>query len=549
MKQLLVLLFLFPIVSEAQNKKEKRAIEAQKKVDQQIIQNLKNHVQYLADDKLQGRRTGTQGELLAMLYISEQFKDIGLQPKGTAGYVQSFAIDEGKTIDPTSTVSLDGKVLQLNTEFIPMSYSATKAVKGSSAIGLREATQPWYLDLKEMLETNASNPHFDIDAEIKKEIAKLAGRGATALLVYNSSAVVDNVNFNAKDKTPTSTIPVVYITKPAYKKYLSDPFATLDIAIKIGFTSKKKTGNNVIGYIDNGAAQTIVIGAHYDHLGLGEDANALDTIKGIHNGADDNASGTAAMIELARLLVAQPAKTHNYLFIAFSGEELGLLGSKYWLENPTVKVNTNYMINLDMVGRYDATKALTVGGYGTSPEWSNIFTAVNDKSISIKFDSTGGGPSDHASFYRKNIPVLFFFTGSHADYHKVSDDFDKINYDGQLQIVKLISRIINATETKGKLAFTKTAEPKIGATKLPVTLGVIPDYSYSGTGLRIDGVSPQKLAEKIGLKAGDILTRLGDHNITDITTYMTALGSFKKGDKTSLRILRGKEQKDFDVEF
>ena len=549
MKNYILLLLLIPVLTQAQNKKERKVIEAQKKADQQIIQNLRGHVQYLADDKLMGRRTGTPGEILAMLYISEQFKSIGLQPKGTAGYVQSFTIDEGKVIDPTTSLSIDGKPLLLNTEFIPLAFSATKPTKGSSAIGLREANQPWYFDLKEVLEANTSNPHFDVEAELKKEAAKLAARGATGLLVYNTTSLADNLSYNAKDKSAAATIPIIYVTKAGYTKYLSDPFATLDLAMKVAFTGKKKSGNNVVGYIDNGAPQTIIIGAHYDHLGLGEDANALDTIKGIHNGADDNASGTSAMIELARMLTINKSKTHNFLFAAFSGEELGLIGSKYWLENPTVNINTNYMINLDMVGRYDAAKALTIGGYGTSPEWSGIFTAINDKSLNIKFDSTGGGPSDHASFYRKNIPVLFFFTGSHADYHKVSDDWDKINYDGQFQIVKLISRIIAATETKGKLAFLKTSEPTMGATKLPVTLGVIPDYSYSGSGLRIDGVSPQKTAEKIGLKAGDVLIRLGEYKITDINAYMQALGKFKKGDKTALRIMRVKEEKEFAVEF
>jgi membrane-associated protease RseP (regulator of RpoE activity) len=202
-----------------------------------------------------------------------------------------------------------------------------------------------------------------------------------------------------------------------------------------------------------------------------------------------------------------------------------------------------------MVGRYDAARMLTIGGYGTSPEWSSIFTSLNEKSLAIKFDSTGGGPSDHASFYRKNIPVLFFFTGSHSDYHKVTDDADKINYDAQLQIVKLINRIILATENKPKLAFTKTAEPKAAATNFSVSLGVIPDYSYSGGGLRIDGVTPQKTAEKIGLKAGDVLISLGDHKIKDMNSYMQALSKFKKGDKTTVRISRANQEKEFAVEF
>jgi hypothetical protein len=549
MKKLLVLFILIPALSQAQSKKEKKAIEAQKKVDQQIIQNLKSHVQYLADDKLQGRRTGTPGEALAMQYISEQFKNVGLQPKGTTSYFQAFTIDEGRHIDPATMFSIDGKQLQLNTEYFPLTFSASSTIKGSSAIGLREAGQPWYFDMKELLEAHTSNPKYSPEEDIKKEAAKLASRKATALIVYNSGNLDDKLSYSTKDKPTPSPIPIIYVTKAGYKKYLSDPFATLDLSMKVAFYEKKKTGNNVVGYIDNGAPQTIIIGAHYDHLGFGEDANALDTIKAVHNGADDNASGVAAMIELARMLATTKSKTQNFLFIAFSGEELGLIGSKYWLENPTTTLNANYMINMDMVGRYEAAKMLTVGGYGTSPEWATIFTSVNDKSLALRFDSSGGGPSDHASFYRKNIPVLFFFTGSHPDYHKVTDDWDKINFEGQLQIVKLINRVIQATENRPKLAFAKTAEPKAGPTQFSVSLGVIPDYSFTSGGLRIDGVSPQKIAEKIGLKAGDVLLRLGDHKINDMNSYMQALGKFKKGDKTTVRISRAKEEKEFAVEF
>jgi hypothetical protein len=549
MKKLLVLLVLIPVLSQSQSKKERKAIEVQKKADQQIIQNLKNHVQYLADDKLQGRRMGTPGEALAMQYISEQFKTVGLQPKGTTGYFQAFTIDEGTHIDPATMLSIDGKQLELNKEFFPLTFSSSNTIKGSSAIGLREAGQPWYFDIKELLETHASNSNYNPEEDIRKEAAKLASRKATALLVYNSSSLSDKLSFSTKEKPTPSAIPVLYVTKAGYKKYLSDPFATLNLSMKVAFFDKKKSGNNVIGYIDNAAPHTVIIGAHYDHLGLGEDANALDTIKEVHNGADDNASGVAAMIELARMLTTTKSKTHNFLFISFSGEELGLIGSKYWLDNPTTTLNANYMINMDMVGRYDAAKMLTIGGYGTSPEWSGIFTSINEKTLAIRFDSTGGGPSDHASFYRKDIPVLFFFTGNHPDYHKVTDDWDKINYEGQLQIVKLINRIIQATENKPKLAFEKTSEPKNSPAQFSVSLGVIPDYSFSGVGLRIDGVSPQKTAEKIGLKAGDVLLKLGAHKISDMNSYMQALGKFKKGDKTTVRILRAKEEKEFAVEF
>jgi Zn-dependent M28 family amino/carboxypeptidase len=210
----------------------------------------------------------------------------------------------------------------------------------------------------------------------------------------------------------------------------------------------------VIGYIDKGASTTVILGAHFDHLGYGEDGNSMLRTKEhlIHNGADDNASGTAALIELGRLLKNSKLDRNNYLFIAFSGEELGLFGSKYFVENPTVSLNNiNYMINMDMVGRLnDSTRVLTIGGYGTSPEWSSLINTKNKKpSFVIKVDSSGTGPSDHTSFYRKDIPVLFFFTGLHADYHKPTDDFDKINYKGELEVVNYIYSIIEK-EKQGK---------------------------------------------------------------------------------------------------
>ncbi len=332
-------------------------------------------------------------------------------------------------------------------------------------------------------------------------------------------------------------------------QHFTDPSATLQVDITVRLTEKKRPATNVAAFINNGAANTIVIGAHYDHLGFNEDKNALDTGHVIHNGADDNASGTAALLEIARLLQQKSPVHNNYLFLHFSGEELGLLGSKYWIENPTMTGSINYMINMDMVGRYDTSHKLTVGGYGTSSKWSNIWKAINTP-LAVKFDSTGSGPSDHASFYRAGIPVQFFFTGSHPDYHKASDDADKINYEATAQIVTLAYQIMGITDSLPKLDFIKTTEPQMGrSTKFTVSLGVIPDYGYSGTGMRIDGVSPGKLAEKLGLKAGDILLQLGDYKFVDVNSYMQTLSKFKKGDQTELRIKRGAEEISIPVAF
>ena len=456
MKKLLLLLALAPTLLIAQSKKQRKALAEQQKVGQAVINNLRAHVQYLADDKLEGRSTGSAGENMAMEYISNQFKLTGLQPKGTNGYVQQFNIPEGKQIDSTTFLSLDGARLVLNKDYIPLAFSAPKSLKGMPAMALREKGVPWFFDAKDLLDANAANASFNMNDAIRKEAARSASKGATGLFVYNSSNVAGNIRFDNKDTAQPSSIPVVYILPDGYKKYFADHSQVLDIELNVAFREKNRSGHNVIGYIDNGAPTAVVIGAHYDHLGLGEDANASDTGKIIHNGADDNASGTSLLIEVAKMLKSSKAKTNNYLFIAFSGEEIGSLGSKSWLENPTITLPINYMVNLDMVGRYDASKKLSVSGYGSSPLWPQAITALNDKTLQLKLDSTAGTLGDHLSFYRKNIPVLFLNTGTHNDFHRATDDADKINYDGLLNIARYLTRIIEFTDGRGKLAFAKS---------------------------------------------------------------------------------------------
>ena len=548
MKKLLIVVLLFASGVHAQSKRKKRL--ADEKANLELVANLKKHVQYLADDKLEGRRTGTKGEELALQYIIQQYQQIGLEARGKNGFVQTFEINEGKQITPANSLIINGHSLIQNIEYFPLTFSAQKFIKGNPAMALNERGQPWFKDLKEVLEENKTNPHFDIDEAIKKEALVDASRGAIALFLYNSSSITDNVQFNKRDTTKSITIPVVYITKSGFQHYFFDNAASLDLTLNVEIVDKKRTASNIIGFINHHAATTVILGAHYDHLGYGEDNNALDTGHIIHNGADDNASGTAALIELTKMLKKESPKNNNYLIIHFSAEELGLFGSKFWLDSPTVSITANYMLNMDMVGRYDTSHKLTIGGYGTSPTWGSYFASLTNEKLIVKFDSSGSGPSDHASFYRKDMPVLFFFTGSHSDYHKATDDWDKINYDGEKNIVNYIYQLISVNDAKGKLVFTKTREQQGGrSTKFKVSLGVIPDYGFSGTGLRIDGVSPGKLAEKIGLQTGDILLQLGDFKFVDIHCYMGSLGKFDKGDKAKLRILRGKEEKIFDIQF
>ncbi|MFM2327549.1 MAG: hypothetical protein RIR31_1751 [Bacteroidota bacterium] len=525
-----------------------------KKADKVIVTNLQTHIGYLADDKLEGRRTGTAGEKLAYEYISNEFKKNGLTAKGDKGsFVQEFEVNEGKQINPSTHFIINGFDLELENEYFPFIFSANAALEAAPSMALKESGTVWFWDIKEKLEENKTNPHFDLTDAIKTKVNDVAIKGATGLIIYNTSAITDDLKFEPKAKTETLKIPVVYVTSTIKKKYLYDETAMLDIKLKVDIGDKKRMGHNVVGYIDNAAANTIILGAHYDHLGYGEDHNSLysGAMPQIHNGADDNASGTAALIELTKLLKASKFKNNNYLFVSFSGEELGLFGSKFFTEHSPVNLTTaNYMINMDMVGRLnDSTHGLTIGGYGTSPAWGQLLTE-KDKFFTIKFDSSGTGPSDHTSFYRKDIPVLFFFTGVHSDYHKPGDDADKINYNGELQIVKYVYNIIDVADKKGKLAFAKTKESaSTGKSSFKVTLGIMPDYTYSGSGVRVDGVSEGKIAQKAGIKAGDVVTQLGDIKFTDVQSYMGALGKFNKGEATKVKVKRGNEELVFDIIF
>jgi hypothetical protein len=320
-------------------------------------------------------------------------------------------------------------------------------------------------------------------------------------------------------------------------------------------TGKEGTTSNVIGFIDNGAANTVVIGAHYDHLGLGNEGSSLDAnpANKIHNGADDNASGTAGVIELARYFQSNKTKeATNFLFICFSGEELGLLGSKYFTEHATVDLSKiTYMINMDMVGRLDpVSHGLAVSGSGTSAVWEPLLQNLSIDKVKIKTDSSGIGPSDHSSFYLKNIPALHFFTGSHSDYHKPSDDADKINYAGEKEVLNVIISLIEQLNGQPKLNFLTTKNKSMGAARsFKVTLGVMPSYSSKEEGLEVDGVSEGKPAQKAGIQTHDVIVQLGELPIKDINAYMEALGKFEKGQTIAVKVKRGKEVVTLSLTF
>ncbi len=382
---------------------------------------------------------------------------------------------------------------------------------------------------------------------IKKHISflasdKLKGRGTSS----PEEIMAANYIAGQFKKCGLSSFNGSYLKSFVYKKN-TNPHDTSLIDIK------EKSANNVVGFLDNKAPYTIVIGAHYDHLGLGHDHNSLDANPDgkIHNGADDNASGTSGVIELAKYFSSnKKTEPYNFLFICFSGEELGLLGSKKYCDNPDIEMaKINYMVNMDMIGRLsDSTKKLVVYGVGTSPVFVPLIDSIRTK-FSIKKDSSGIGPSDQTSFYLKDVPVLHFFTGQHSDYHKPSDDTEKINSEGEAMVLDYIATIIEKTFRYSKLTFLKTRNPDTGKSSFKVTMGVMPDYTFEGEGMRIDGVSDNKPAFKAGLKKGDVVKKLGEHSFKDVQGYMKALSNFKKGDSTTVEVQRGSELKVMNITF
>ncbi len=311
---------------------------------------------------------------------------------------------------------------------------------------------------------------------------------------------------------------------------------------------KKMTGTNVVGYIENNQEETIIIGAHYDHIGFGNFGSLYDGEKEIHNGADDNASGVSILINLIEGV--KTITNYNYLFIAFSGEEHGLFGSSYYAKNPTINLEkVRYMINFDMVGRLNEDRTLAINGIGTSKEWEDLINEANEFNLKLKTTESGIGPSDHTSFYLQNIPAIHFFTGQHSDYHKPSDDVDKINFEGMYTIYKYVQTIITKSTEIENFSFQETKSDSRTTPQFNVTLGVMPDYLFDGEGMKIDGISKGKTAAKYGILKGDIVIQMGNIEVKNMMNYMEALSQFNKGDSTRVKLYRDSKIIEVDIIF
>lgn len=446
MKYMLLVLFISPIFLPAQSKKQRKAIEAQQKADQAIINNLKSHFQYLS--------TAANSKEKAAEYISNQFKSTGLQPKGTSSYYQPFKVQDGKQIAPGTLLKINNKLLEPGKDYVPLAYSAEKSVSGMPAMALREKGVPWFLDIKDWLEDNGKTGDLNFDEAVQKEAVKFAAKGATALFVYNSGNTIDKLAFNKNDNSTSSTIPVIYISPQGYKKFLSDNSELLDIELNVAFKESVFDVTNVVGYIDNKAPSTIIITSPFEKINLNED-NSLAIDSTAQGNSGNSVIGASMLIELAKILLSSKAKTNNYLFIATGGTKGGEPGIKYFIDNPTINTASNYLVNIDGTGSQNGDDNVYVAGTTSSPSFSEIMASVTARNPGLKINTIDTSNA-LASFIKKGIPYLFFTTANYNSRVSNVDIADNISYEGELKIIRFISDFIETSNTKGKLAFAAT---------------------------------------------------------------------------------------------
>lgn len=566
---------------------------------------LKQHIQFLASDQLEGRLTGSTGEKLSAEYIEKEFKAAGLQPvqleeNTDAAYQHTFPfvrlrITTNKTRfaivgGPDMPGMNAGSMAQFKVfeEFFPLPQSSSndsvtaEFVDCGYGIIHDASNRNDFAEIKDLsgkicvmrlgYMNEASEPNSPLKevSDIQTKIKHALERNARGILFINGYNIdpknIPTGRLNRTDK-PLS-IPVFY-----YKTDKPLPHK-MQLMMVSRVAAPTVNAVNVMGFRNNHKKHTIIICAHHDHIGYNEYDNSRYTgPRAIHNGADDNASGVAAMLELARTLKGKKYKKFNYLFIAFSGEEMGLLGSKYFVNHAPIflsgKIDStniqalslqpnpklakvNYVLNIDMLGRLDSSKRiLAINGVGTSPQFPKTIKQLKLDTNRIKITTTesGNGPSDHASFYLENIPVVHFFTGQHEDYHKPSDDENKINYSGMVVSLNTIQQFVAINNKAKKLPFTKTKDQAAGRMKFKVSLGVMPDYTWSGKGMRIDGASEGKPAQKAGMQKGDIITKLGSYSINSIEDYMNALGKLEPNTTTQIEILRGNQNLTLPIQL
>ncbi len=555
----------------------------------ETVERLKKHVEYLASDEMEGRAPGSEGNQKAANFLANLFKEYGLKPLGD-DYFQEFTVTTKVQLAEGNSAVLRHNGEEYNWEtgvqYIPLAFSESASAKGElifAGYGISAADEGYDdyqdLDVKDKFvivfrgSPDSDNPHGKLAnfAPLHHKVRTAKEKGAVGIIYVSPSDMKDELLKLAMPRGGKNAgIVAVHAKREAVEKLLPEGRTLSDIEAEIKKEMKpvcfalpgwqaeisvtlefvEAATWNVIGYTPGTdpalADQYIIVGAHYDHLGWG---GANSRYEGsdpkIHYGADDNASGTAAMLETARRIAAAPLP-RPVIFMGFSAEEMGAIGSNYYCKNPLVPLEeTVLMYNMDMVGRMEDNK-LNVTGVGTSSTWDSLVDSLG-AAFELKISKTadGLGPSDHASFYTQNIPVLNLFTGLHDDYHKPSDTVDKINFGGMATIVDFAEatlRTIGDYAERPDFVKVKTSERQGQRMSFRVAVGTIPDYSDHPKGMRITGVKEGSPAEKAGLQGGDVIIRFGEVEVANIYDYTYALGKYKPGDVVDVVVLRGENE-------
>jgi len=565
----------------------------------EIEQRILEHLKYLTDNKLEGRLAGTEGADLAADYIAEKFKEYGLIPiVENSSYFQQFSFISGAELashnEFTITCKNTIKNFVLSRDFLPLAFSksgaaSTELIFAGYGISAPEINYDDYnnLDTNNKIililmhyprEQDENNPFrkldFNIYGDLQYKISVAQSHGAAGAIIINDSSnhkeIEDElIGLNNITVLGSAGIPVIQVKRQPLFDFLKEcnvdienieekiskelkPFSQklsdAKAFIKVDLIKKESKTKNVIGAIKGDEDKYIVIGAHYDHIGKGQIGDKDIKYQGkIHPGADDNASGISALLELSyRLAKSYKGKGKSIIFIAFSAEEMGIQGSTYFVNKELINLKDIFaMLNMDMVGRL-RNNTLIIGGIETAEEFKSIISNIKTN-LNFKFSADGYGPSDHSAFYNKKIPVLFFFTGAHLDHHKPSDTLENINIEGVKLIVDFLEKIVSKLNEPGiTLTFHKTKSQKplemIGK-GYGAYLGTIPDFAYSDDGVRVSGVREGSPAEKAGIQEGDILIQIAEKKIHNLYDLTYALREHKPGDKIKIKILRkGKEK-------
>lgn len=533
------------------------------------------HVRYLADDALEGREVGSWGAHCAADYIAATFQDLGLQPAGDGGaWYQSFPVRKGAEVGPNNRLAMSDQAYAPGKDWIPLGYSASGDVDGALVYAGHGLSRPGHpddqfahVDLTGKVAVvewgdpdTPSGGGLRADPHFKATVA--AGRGATGLVVL----LPEGASLPSPDEEIRNalSIPVVAVTPTNAAAFKQAAEGGARITLETDVRPTTAEARNVVALLPgsdpNLKSQYVIVGAHFDHLGMGGEGSLDPDAQAVHNGADDNASGTAALLEIARGLSRGPAPDRSVVFIAFTGEEKGLWGSAHFVAHPTIDLSDAVaMLNLDMVGRL-SENTLTVFGTGTATEWEEVANDANAQlaqPLKLAFSPDGYGPSDHASFTAAGIPVLHFFTNTHADYHRPADDWDKINADGLARVAELATDIAHTLAGGGdavamNLTAVQQERPAAPSGDQPSRgygpyFGTIPDMTPRDFGLRITGVREESPAARAGLQGGDVIVEFDGKPIADIYAYTYALREKKPGDPVKVVVERDGKRLTFNA--